>query len=70
MYFDSLVFTSEALRHIVAQVGASQLMIGTDSPIPWNEHPVDHIMGTATLSEKQKIAILGGNAAKMLGIRI
>ncbi len=70
MYFDSLVFTSEALRHIVAQVGASQMMIGTDSPIPWNEHPVDHIMGTATLSEKQKIAILGGNAAKMLGIKI
>ena len=69
MYFDTLVFTSEALRHIVAQVGASQLMIGTDSPIPWNEHPVDHIMATATLSDKQKIAMLGGNAAKMLGMK-
>jgi aminocarboxymuconate-semialdehyde decarboxylase len=70
LYFDSLVFTSEALRHIVAQVGSSQIMIGTDAPIPWNEHPVDHIMGTATLSDKQKIAILGGNAAKMLGIKL
>ena len=70
LYFDSLVFTSEALRHIVAQVGSSQIVIGTDSPIPWNEHPVDHIMGTATLSDKQKIAILGGNAAKLLGIKI
>ncbi len=70
LYFDSLVFTSEALRHIVAQVGASQIVIGTDSPIPWNEHPVDHIMGTATLSDKQKAAILGGNAAKLLGIKI
>ncbi len=69
MYFDTLVFTAEALRHIVAQVGASQLMIGTDSPIPWNEHPVDHIMATATLSDKQKIAMLGGNAAKMLGMK-
>ena len=69
MYFDTLVFTSEALRHIAAQVGASQLMIGTDSPIPWNEHPVDHIMATATLSDKQKIAMLGGNAAKMLGMK-
>lgn len=70
LYFDSLVFTSEALRHIVAQVGSSQIMIGTDAPIPWNEHPVDHIMGTATLSDKQKVAILGGNAAKMLGIKL
>ncbi len=41
LYFDSLVFTPEALRHLVAQVGSSQVMIGTDHPIPWEEHPVD-----------------------------
>src|SRR6185369_8214679 len=58
LYFDSLVFTPEALRHIVAQVGASQIVIGTDHPIPWNEHPVDHIMATKTLSDQQKAAIL------------
>ena len=69
MYFDSLVFTPEALRHLVAQVGASQVVIGTDHPIPWNEHPVDHIMATKTLSDKQKAAILSGNAAKLLGIK-
>ncbi len=69
MYFDSLVFTPEALRHLVAQVGASQVMIGTDHPIPWNEHPVDHIMATDSLTDAQKIAILGGNAAKMLGMK-
>jgi len=27
LYYDALVFTPEALRHIVAQVGASQLML-------------------------------------------
>ena len=43
MYFDTLVFTSEALRHLAAEVGASQLVIGTDHPIPWNQNPVDHI---------------------------
>jgi predicted TIM-barrel fold metal-dependent hydrolase len=34
LYFDALVFTPEALRHLVAQVGASQVVLGTDHPIP------------------------------------
>lgn len=70
LYFDSLVFTDEALRHLAAQVGVSQIVIGTDHPIPWNEHPVDHIMSTRSLSDKQKIAMLSGNAAKLLGIKV
>jgi aminocarboxymuconate-semialdehyde decarboxylase len=49
-------------------VGASQVVIGTDHPIPWEEHPVDHVMATTTLSEAQRAAILGGNAAKLLNI--
>ena len=40
MYFDSLVFTPEALNYLKSQVGASQIMIGTDHPIPWEEKPV------------------------------
>src|SRR5476651_2634487 len=70
LFFDALVFTPEALRHLVAQVGASQVVIGTDHPIPWEEHPVDHIMATKTLSDKQKAAMLSGNAAKLLGIKV
>jgi aminocarboxymuconate-semialdehyde decarboxylase len=68
LYFDALVFTPEALRHLVAQVGSSQIMIGTDCPIPWEEHPVDHIFATGTLSDDDKIAILGGNAARLFGM--
>ena len=68
LYFDALVFTPEALRHLVAQVGASQIVLGTDHPIPWEEHPVDHVFATTTLSDKDKAAILGGNAARLFGI--
>ena len=68
LYFDSLVFTPEALRHLVAQVGSSQVMIGTDHPIPWEEHPVDVVLATATLNEDEKAAILGNNAARLLGL--
>ncbi len=69
LYFDALVFTPEALRHLVAQVGASQIMLGTDHPIPWEEHPVDHVFATDTLSDQQKAAILGGNAARLFGMK-
>jgi aminocarboxymuconate-semialdehyde decarboxylase len=65
LYFDALVFTPEALRHLVAQVGASQVMLGSDHPIPWEEHPVDHVFATETLTDQQKAAILGGNAARL-----
>lgn len=69
LYFDAMVFTPEGLRHLVAQVGASQIMLGTDHPIPWEQHPVDHVFATTTLSDKEKAAILGGNAAKLFGIK-
>jgi aminocarboxymuconate-semialdehyde decarboxylase len=33
LYFDALVFTPEALRHLIAECGVSQIVMGTDSPI-------------------------------------
>jgi aminocarboxymuconate-semialdehyde decarboxylase len=69
LYFDALVFTPEALRHLVAQVGVSQVMLGSDHPFVWEQHPVDHIFATDTLSDDEKAAILGGNAARLLGIK-
>jgi aminocarboxymuconate-semialdehyde decarboxylase len=68
LYYDTMVFTSEALRHLAAEVGASQLVIGTDSPYPWTKTAVDHVLSTPGLSDGDKTAILQGNAAKLLGI--
>jgi aminocarboxymuconate-semialdehyde decarboxylase len=68
LYFDSLIFTSEALRHLVAEVGAGQVVMGTDHPIPWQPDAVDHILNTPSLSDDERIAILGETAAKLLGI--
>ena len=69
MYYDALVFTPEALRHLVAEVGAGRLMIGTDYPYPWESASVDHILGTPGLSDADKVAMLGETAAKLLGIK-
>jgi predicted TIM-barrel fold metal-dependent hydrolase len=69
LYFDSLIFTSEALRHLVAEVGASQVVLGTDHPIPWQDKSVDHVLGTESLSDAERAAILGENAARLLGLK-
>jgi aminocarboxymuconate-semialdehyde decarboxylase len=68
LYFDSMVFTAEGLRHLVAECGASQIMIGTDYPFAWSTTTVDHVLNTPGLGDADKRAILGDNAAKLLKI--
>lgn len=68
LYFDSIVFTPEALRHLAAECGASQIVMGTDYPYPWTSTAVEHILGTPSLSEAERAAILGDTACKLLGI--
>jgi aminocarboxymuconate-semialdehyde decarboxylase len=68
LYYDSIVFTPEALRHLVAEVGSSQVVLGTDYPFPWTSTAVDHILNTPSLSDDERAAILGGTAAKLVGI--
>ncbi len=68
LYFDSLVFTPEALRHLVAECGASQIVMGTDWPFPWTTTAVDHILNAPGLSAAERRAMLGGTASKLLGI--
>ncbi len=66
LYFDSLIFTPEALRHLVAEVGAGQIMIGTDYNFGWVKDPVGHVLSTPGLSDAERAAILGGTAARLL----
>jgi len=68
LYFDSLVFTPEALRHLAAQVGASQIVMGTDDPFGWTSTSVDHILQTPELTDAQRAAMLGETAARLLGL--
>jgi aminocarboxymuconate-semialdehyde decarboxylase len=68
LYFDSLVFTPEGLRHLAAEVGTSQIVLGTDYPFPWMSTAVEHVLATPGLSDSDREAILSGNAAKLLRI--
>jgi aminocarboxymuconate-semialdehyde decarboxylase len=69
IYVDSIVFTPEALRHLAAETGAGQIVMGTDYPFPWTRTSVDHILTTPGLTDDERVAMLGGTAAKLLGIR-
>ncbi|HLH29882.1 MAG TPA: amidohydrolase family protein [Terriglobia bacterium] len=64
---DSMVFSDEGLRHLVAEVGAGQIVYGTDIPYNWPA-PVDLILKATYLKDAEKEAILGGNLIKLLRI--
>jgi aminocarboxymuconate-semialdehyde decarboxylase len=69
IYFDSLIFSPEAIRHLAAQVGAEQIVLGSDYPYPWQLHPVDHIFESTTLTDDQKLDVLGRTAARLLNVQ-
>ncbi len=69
LYFDSLIYTTENLRHLIDTVGASQVVIGTDFPFGMGvEDAIDHVLSVPGLSAEEQQAILGGTAASLLGI--
>jgi len=64
---DSMVFSEEGLRHLVAEMGVGQVAYGTDMPFNWPA-PVDLVLNASFLKDADKEAILGGNVARLLKI--
>jgi aminocarboxymuconate-semialdehyde decarboxylase len=62
---DCMVFSDEGLRHQVAEMGASQIVYGSDMPFNWPD-TIDIVVNAKYLSNAEKEAILGGNLIKML----
>jgi len=69
LYYDNIIFTPEGMRHLVAETGPGQVVMGTDYPYPWTTTSVDLILATPGLSDAERVAMLGGTAAKLLGIK-
>jgi aminocarboxymuconate-semialdehyde decarboxylase len=67
IFADTMVFSEEGLRHLVAEMGASQVVYGTDQPLNW-PHSLDLIVASPSLTDAQKEAILGGNLKRLLRI--
>jgi aminocarboxymuconate-semialdehyde decarboxylase len=70
---DSMVFSEEGLRHLVAEMGVSQVVYGTDIRSPNMSAPdwpdtLDLILDAPSLSDAEKEAIVGGNLVALLRI--
>lgn len=67
VWFDSVVYEPRSLSTLVEQVGASQVVLGTDYPFDMGHYDIPGMIGDfATQTQR---AILGENAALLLGIR-
>ena len=64
---DTMVFSDEGLRHLVAEMGVGQVVYGTDVPFNWPV-TVDLVLGASFLSDADKEAILSRNLMKLLRI--
>jgi aminocarboxymuconate-semialdehyde decarboxylase len=68
LYFDTLVFDTPTLRHLVQTFGTSQLMVGTDYPFNFHEpRPVERIRA-AGFDDAIVEQLVHGNARRFLGL--
>ncbi|MCZ6475535.1 MAG: amidohydrolase family protein [Gammaproteobacteria bacterium] len=69
LYFDTVVFTEHQLEYLVSLYGSDHIVLGTDYPYDMGmDDPVGFVEGASALSAADKTAIVGGNAARLLGI--
>ena len=68
-YFDTIAFDPGMLQHMIERFGAGHVLLGTDYPYDMGvEDPVGFINKVKKLAAKDKDSIMGGNAARLLGI--
>jgi aminocarboxymuconate-semialdehyde decarboxylase len=67
-YYDELVFDPEAVRFLVKQFGASQILVGTDYPFALAETSPLGLLEKAALDVATVSAITSGNAKRFLGL--
>lgn len=69
LYFDTLVYRTENLDHLIAEVGVGQLVLGTDHPYAMmNKNPIAHLLSVPGLSDDDIEAIFGGTLKRLLKI--
>jgi predicted TIM-barrel fold metal-dependent hydrolase len=68
IWYDALVYTPQALRHLVDAVGAGQVVLGTDHPFDMGVTDPVARAEAAGLPAADLTAILSGNAATLFGL--
>ncbi len=69
IWFDSLVYEPDCLRMLIDQVGAGQVVIGTDYPFDMGFYDIHPMLAQVPgLTDDERAGILGGNLLRLLGL--
>lgn len=69
IHFDTMVFEPDQLEFLVKKYGADHVLVGTDYPYDMGERdPIGLVSRVESLSDADRAAITGGNAARLLGL--
>ena len=68
-HFDTILFHPCTSGFLARRFGAGQVLLGTDYPFDMQpDEAVGRVNATPNLSDDERTAILGGNAARLLGL--
>ncbi|WP_068076647.1 amidohydrolase family protein [Novosphingobium lentum] len=67
-WYDTVVFSPENLRYIADRFGTDRLLAGTDGPTEIGQTDLPNFIFATGLPQAECDAILGGNAARLLGL--
>jgi aminocarboxymuconate-semialdehyde decarboxylase len=66
LWFDSLVFDPGQLRELIERVGEDRVLLGTDYPFDMGHYDPAGLVASLPLGQQK--AVLGDNAARLLGL--
>jgi len=70
-YFDTITFDAEILKRLIDRFGADHVVLGTDYPFDMGEDdPLGLIAQVRRLPRASRDLIQGGNAARLLGLKL
>ncbi|MEV0660484.1 amidohydrolase family protein [Spirillospora sp. NPDC050365] len=70
LLYDTAVFDTGALGRLVEDMTADHVLLGTDTPFDLVDHDPLRTVRALGVDAGQETAILGGNAARLIGLRV
>lgn len=70
LYYDTVTHDPDVLRELVAFAGADHVLLGSDYPFDMADARPAETVAAAGLRPAEEAAVLGGNAARLLGLEV